>query len=237
MAETVSLRRNFVADRARFPFEVALLIGAFFLLGETFRLDSKAADPIVKELYYLWVSGKEARLGSRRVLTCLFEKFGKKLSRYQIYRLRRQFENGSVWVDGEGRVHRKPKGIVARQSEFARKFYMFNMKPDRELFREAIKRIQRGDRVSKVMRGIISGELPKLVSERIIRGLKGYEDASGDRNIHPQNMLIGHASAEARRILCVKYRIIGRVPMNEHRKLTGEIMKKWYRELSAWKPS
>jgi hypothetical protein len=99
-----------------------------------------------------------------------------------------------------------------------------------ELFREAVKRIQGGDCVSEVIDSIISGELPKLVSERIIRRLKGYEEPSS-RSLHLQNMLIGPASAEARRILCMKYKTIGHVPMREHRKLTGEIMKKWSEEL------
>jgi hypothetical protein len=197
------------------------------------RLDSKAADRIVRELYYLWVRRREARLGSRRVLEYLFAGFGERISRYQICRLKRQFENGSVWVDGEGRVHRKPRGIVARQSEFVCEFYKLNMKPSREVFREAIKRIQSGDLVSDVLGSVISGELPKLVGEKVMRSLKGCGGASGGGKIRLQNMLIGPASAEARRILCMKYRIIGHVPMDEHRKLTGEIMKKWYRELKA----
>jgi len=54
-------------------------------------------------------------------------------------------------VDGEDKVHRKPRGIVTKQEEFRQGFYKLGLNPDRDVFREAMKRIQAEHTVDEVL--------------------------------------------------------------------------------------
>lgn len=197
------------------------------------RLDSRDADPIVRELYKLWLSsrGSKLRLGERRVLRHLHLKFGKMITRYQVWRLKRQFEMGNVWVDEEGNVHRRPRGIVAKQEGFKRAFHERGLEPNREVFREAMKMIQRGISPEEVLDAVLSGDIGRMVAERISRRVKGERAGPETKKLHLQNALVGPASMYARYLLCMKYQSIDHTPLEEHRKLTGKIIRAWYRLL------
>ncbi|MEM1510028.1 MAG: hypothetical protein QW096_09215 [Thermofilaceae archaeon] len=193
-------------------------------------LDSRNAESIVRELFKLWKRGNTHKLSLSAKAAYIYRKLGIRVSRWQIWRLEKQFENGNVWVDVNGNVFRAPRGIVAKQEEFKEKFYRLGLEPGRELFREAMKRLQRGQDVSEVIESIVSGELPRLITERIVRGVKGEEDRESKR-LHLQNRLIGLASSCARYVLCMKYKTVGHVPLVEHRALTGKLLRRWCSEL------
>jgi len=191
------------------------------------RLDSKAAEPIVRELYCLWVSEGRYRLSLSRKARIIYEKFGLRLSRWQVYRLEKQFKLGNVWVDEQGRVRRKPRGIVAEQERFIEEYYRLGLDPHREVFREAMRRIQTGQTSEQVLNSILDGEIRRLMVEKAIARLRGEAPPKDAKRLYSQNLLIGAASAHARYLLCKKYKMVGRVPMKEHRKLTGKILRRW----------
>ncbi|MEM4889818.1 MAG: hypothetical protein QXJ64_10325 [Thermosphaera sp.] len=68
-------------------------------------------------------------------------------------------------------------------------------------------------------------ELPRLITERIVRGVKGEENRESKR-LRLQNRLIGLASSCAKYILCMKYKTAGHMPLVEHRALTGKLLRK-----------
>lgn len=190
-----------------------------------FRLDSRAAEPIVRELFRLWKNGSERSSRRLRLNEKVFHicaRFGVRLSKWQVWRLERQFRRGNVWVDEEGTVFRKPRGVVAKQEEFIKRFYGLGLHPNRELFREAMKRVQSGESVEDVIRSIVSGGVPKVIAEK---------STKKTGKLRLQNRLIGPASAYARYLLCLKFGTVGHVPIREHRKLTGELLREWYKKL------
>jgi len=202
-------------------------------MGCGIRMDSKAAEPIVRELYNLWLRSRDSRfrLGGRRFLRHLYLKFGKRVFRWQVCRLRRQFEAGKVWVDEEGNVHRRPRGIVAKQESFKSAFYGLGLEPDRGVFREAMKMIQSGRSPEEVLDAVLSGDVGRMVAEKILRKLKGEGAEPAAEKLHLQNMLAGPASMWARYLLCMKYKSTRHMPLKEHRKLTGKIIRAWYKLL------
>ncbi|MEM4488933.1 MAG: hypothetical protein QXK88_09115 [Desulfurococcaceae archaeon] len=48
--------------------------------------------------------------------------------------------------------------------------------------------------MSEVVESVVSGELPRLITERIVRGVKG-EKNRGSKRLRLQNRLIGLASS------------------------------------------
>ena len=118
--------------------------------------------------------------------------------------------------------------MVARQRDFIEKYYGFGLNPIRVLFREAMKLIQRGYSVDEVMDMVIDGSLQRRVLEKFRANLTGRKRLDGGLKL--QNFLIGPASVYARYLLCMKYKMLGHVPIKEHRRLTGELLKEWCKE-------
>lgn len=194
------------------------------------RMDSKKMDDVVKELYRIWRAGRDnplrKRLTDGEKASYVSRKYGVKVSEDQVWRLRKNFETGYVRVEG-GEVVRAGcyRGIVAEEKRVERALFELGIF-DREVYREACRRLQGGEGSDSVIANL---EHRRFVNPHIHIPNPAKPE---ERPLHLQNYLVGPASAEARRILGEKYGSL-HVPFGEHRKLTGRLLREWYRGMKG----